>query len=206
MNCYHVPCLSELSFFRKECIIKRSRFLVSLGHAAGANAAKRFIDSIRQEFPDASHNCWAFVAGAPGDTASVGYSDDGEPHGTAGRPMLTILLHSGIGEIAAVITRYFGGIKLGTGGLVRAYQDMVRLGLEELPLRMHRTTQALEVTIHYQHVTPLRRLLSTRHTEISREVFTDTVTYEIQVPTDDIDNIKQAILEVTEGTSSFKKV
>ncbi len=203
MDSYYVPSLPGLSFFRQERVIKRSRFLVSLGHADGAAIAKRFIDSVKREFPDASHNCWAFVAGAPGDTASVGYSDDGEPHGTAGRPMLTILLHSGIGEIVAVITRYFGGIKLGTGGLVRAYQDTTRLGLEKLPLRMYRASQALKITIHYPHVTPLRRLLAARQAEITREIFTDTVAYEIQVPLDDMSTLKQAVIEATDGDVVF---
>ncbi|NLG62975.1 MAG: hypothetical protein GX539_12100, partial [Candidatus Cloacimonetes bacterium] len=101
-------------------MVQRSRFIATLAHAPDVESARAFIEEVRAEFPDATHNCWAFVAGPPGSTSHVGFSDAGEPHGTAGRPMLDVLLHSGIGEVAAVVTRYFGGVKLGKGGLVRA--------------------------------------------------------------------------------------
>src|SRR6185437_606076 len=96
--------------------------------------AQLLVRELDVEFSDATHNCWAYVAGPPGSTSRVGMSDAGEPHGTAGRPMLTVLLHSGVGEIAAVVTRYYGGTKLGTGGLVKAYGGSVQLALESLPL------------------------------------------------------------------------
>jgi uncharacterized YigZ family protein len=90
---------------------------------------------MRSEFADASHNCFAFLAGPPGSTAQMGMSDDGEPSGTAGRPMLAVLQGSGVGDIAVVATRYYGGTKLGTGGLVRAYAGGVKSVLASLPLR-----------------------------------------------------------------------
>ena len=114
-------------------VIRRSRFRTFLAHAPSPDEAKAFIQSIRDRFPDATHHCWAFVSGPPGSTASVGMSDDGEPHGTAGRPMLTTLLHSGIGEVVAVCVRYYGGVKLGTGGLSRAYSGGVSAALQDLP-------------------------------------------------------------------------
>ena len=130
---YPVPDLALGQFHRVEQTIKRSRFICTAAHVTSPEEAKAFIDQIREEFSDARHNCWAFAAGAPGATAQVGMSDDGEPHGTAGRPMLTVLLHCGVGEIAVVVTRYFGGILLGTGGLIRAYQGTVKFALETLP-------------------------------------------------------------------------
>src|SRR5690625_3641612 len=137
---YPIPARTH----RVEQEIQRSRFITTVAHAPTIEEARAFIDSIREEFPDATHNCWAFAAGPPGDTAAIGMSDDGEPHGTAGRPMLTALLHGGVGEIAAVVTRYFGGTKLGTGGLVRAYTSSVQQALESLPTRerVDRTTLA----------------------------------------------------------------
>ena len=90
---------------REEEVIQRSRFITSLAHAPTAEVAQAFIARIREEFPDATHHCWAFVAGPPGNTTSIGMSDDGEPHGTAGRPMLMVLQHAGIGDISAVVTR-----------------------------------------------------------------------------------------------------
>ena len=107
------------------------------------------------EFPDATHNCWAYVAGPPASTGRVGMSDAGEPHGTAGRPMLTVLLHSGVGEIAAVVTRYYGGIKLGTGGLVKAYGGAVLAALEALP-RVERIDYVDAALSIGGHALPLR--------------------------------------------------
>ncbi|HEX4932653.1 MAG TPA: YigZ family protein, partial [Gemmatimonadaceae bacterium] len=94
---------------RAELVIERSRFICTMGRAETSEAAHAFVKEVQGEFADATHNCWAFVAGAPGSTARIGMSDDGEPHGTAGRPMLTVLMHSGVGEVVAVVTRYFGG-------------------------------------------------------------------------------------------------
>ena len=102
---------------RVEETIQRSRFITTVSHAPGPTDAHEFVKQRRDEFPDATHNCWAFAAGPPGSTSHVGLSDDGEPHNTAGKPMLNTLLHSGVGEIVAVCTRYYGGVKLGTGGL-----------------------------------------------------------------------------------------
>ena len=97
-------------------VIRRSRFVTRAGHAASREDAARFIEEVRQALPGATHYCWAFNAGAPGSTTHIGMSDAGEPHGTAGRPMLTTLLHSGVGEVVAVCARFYGGVKLGTGG------------------------------------------------------------------------------------------
>ena len=119
---------------RVEEVILRSRFITTAAPAGTSEAARAFIASIRAEFPDATHHCYAFVAGPPGSTAQIGMSDDGEPGGTAGRPMLAVLLGSGIGDIAVVVTRYYGGTKLGTGGLVRAYSGGVKAVLDALPV------------------------------------------------------------------------
>ena len=114
-------------------VVRRSRFSATLGPAPDPDGAQAFIRSVRQSFPDATHHAWAYVVGPPASTAQVGMSDDGEPHGIAGRPILNVLLHSGIGDVVAVITRYFGGVKLGMGGLSRAYAGVVARGIEALP-------------------------------------------------------------------------
>ncbi|NOQ41074.1 MAG: YigZ family protein, partial [Desulfuromusa sp.] len=105
---------------RCETEVKHSRFIASIEATDSTEAALNFISRIKQEFPDASHNCWAYLIGPPGSTDRIGLSDDGEPHGVAGKPMLTTIQHSGIGDIAVVVTRYFGGTKLGKGGMVKA--------------------------------------------------------------------------------------
>lgn len=140
---YLVPDLPSGGFFREEETVKRSRFIVTVGRAASPEAAHAFIEKIREEHSQATHNCWAFNAGEPGSTAQVGASDDGEPKGTAGRPMLTAVLHSGIGEVVVVVTRYFGGILLGTGGLVRAYQGSAQLGLERCRPGLEKSSYAV---------------------------------------------------------------
>ena len=133
--------------------IRRSRFVATLARAESAAAAQAFVRSVQAEFADATHNCWAYVVGAPGSTGRVGMSDAGEPHGTAGRPMLTVLLHSGVGDVAAVVTRYYGGTKLGTGGLVKAYSGCVQQALATLPTAERVTWVPLAVTVDYAAVT-----------------------------------------------------
>ena len=112
--------------------IKKSTFIVHIGHTPDLNSAKAFIKNIEDKYSDARHNCWAHVAGNPGGSHVYGFSDDGEPNGTAGKPMLNVLVGSGLGEVTAVVTRYFGGIKLGTGGLVRAYGGSLNNALAKL--------------------------------------------------------------------------
>ncbi|ART81177.1 YigZ family protein [Oceanisphaera avium] len=133
--------------------IKKSRFIAYLGHTATPEEGKAFVETIRASEPSARHHCWAFVAGPPSDSRVLGFSDDGEPSGTAGKPMLAQLQGSNIGEITAVVVRYFGGIKLGTGGLVRAYGGTLSLALSEL------------VTVEKRIMTEF--IIQTQYTELS---------------------------------------
>src|SRR5690606_4351461 len=137
---------------RVEDVVQRSRFVTTVAHAPDAAAARAFVERIGAELPDATHHCWAFVAGPPGSTAHIGMSDAGEPHGTAGRPMLTALLHGGVGEVVAVCSRWFGGTKLGTGGLARAYAAGVVHALAALPTERRTLRVPVEVVVAYPHV------------------------------------------------------
>ncbi len=112
--------------------IKKSRFITLVAHTDGVEAAKAFVSAVRAEHPEARHHCVAWVAGPPDDSQQLGFSDDGEPAGTAGKPMLAQLMGSGVGEISAVVVRYYGGILLGTGGLVKAYGGGVQRALNQL--------------------------------------------------------------------------
>ncbi|WP_296304272.1 YigZ family protein [uncultured Desulfovibrio sp.] len=159
MSRYPVPSACPDRPHEAELIIRRSRFLAHCARTAGHAEARAFVERIRAAHADATHNCWAYVAGPPGQTAEIGFSDDGEPHGTAGRPMLQLLLHSGLGEICVVVTRWFGGVKLGTGGLVRAYQDSVRAVLAELPQEERVPRCRLRVRVGFAHLDRLHRLL-----------------------------------------------
>jgi len=196
---YPIPA----AFHRVEQTIKRSRFMTSLTHAPDMESARAFVAAVKAEFPDATHNCWAFNAGPPGDTAYVGLSDDGEPSGTAGKPMLNTLLHSGVGEIAVVVTRWFGGTKLGTGGLVRAYTGLVNLGLESLPLRDMVVTKRLGVALPYPSVTLFKRLLPDFEAEVVEEAFSDVAEFTLDLPEERVDAFTRAVIELTGGRAEI---
>ncbi|HIF56784.1 MAG: YigZ family protein [bacterium] len=185
--------------YRVEELIQRSRFITTAAHAPDANAANAFVDSVRELFPDATHHCWAFVAGPPGSTAHIGMSDDGEPHGTAGRPMLTILLHSGVGEIVTVCTRYFGGVKLGTGGLSRAYAGGVKLLLQTLPTELKIKRVHVSVRVAYPHVESLQRLLDDLEVIVEHEDYGEEVRYQIAVPVMTLGTLREQLAQLTSG-------
>lgn len=198
---YNIPAKPH----RTEETIKRSRFVTTVAHAATEDEAKHFIAGIKNEFPDATHNCWAYVAGPPGDTARVGMSDDGEPHGTAGKPMLTILLHADLGEIVAVVTRYFGGTKLGTGGLVRAYSGCVKNALAQLPVKEKRDLVSLTLVFDYTHIAVVKQMLESFEAEIAAENYAADVTFEIQLSKSHEDDFRHAVADLTGGALRITK-
>lgn len=199
---YPIPATTH----RTEQTIDRSRFVATLAHASTVDAARKFIDEVRAEFPDATHNCWAFLAGPPGSTSHVGFSDAGEPHGTAGRPMLDVLLYSGIGEVAAVVTRWFGGVKLGKGGLVRAYGGAVQHNLETLPTKLLVERVTLDLHVGYAEVEPLRRLLAEAGAEVFDEEYGADVRYRAAVPVAAMPALRQALADATGGRARVDEV
>jgi uncharacterized YigZ family protein len=192
---YRVPAAAH----RVEDVIERSRFIASLERAASTDAARAFIDNVRAEFPDASHNCWAYIAGPPGSASAIGFSDAGEPHGTAGRPMLDVLQHSGIGEVVAVVTRYFGGTKLGKGGLVRAYGGAVQNALQSLPTIELVERSTFVITVTYGDVELLRRLLARAGAEISNEEYGADVQYYAALPVSIVEEFRRELADATAG-------
>ena len=138
--------------------IKKSRFITFIAHTPTVEAAKAWVNEIKQLHPGARHHCWAFVAGAPQDSQVYGFSDDGEPSGTAGKPLLNLLLGCGLGEIGVVVVRYYGGIKLGTGGLVRAYSHGASELLSSVPTRLIVACQQFSLCCSYEEL-PLSQWL-----------------------------------------------
>ena len=185
--------------YRAEETIKRSRFIATVAHASIEADAKSFISAIKNEFSDATHNCWAYVAGPPGDTVRVGMSDDGEPHGTAGKPILSVLLHSEIGEIVAVVTRYFGGTKLGTGGLVRAYSGSVKNALAGLSVKEKREVTSLTVILDYSQINGVKQIIGSFNSEIIEERYGADVSFLIELPKNNKDSFIRAITDLTGG-------
>jgi uncharacterized YigZ family protein len=199
---YPVPAAAH----RAERVIERSRFIATVARAATVDEATAFVRAVSAEFPDATHNCWAYIAGAPGSTSRVGMSDDGEPHGTAGRPMLTVLLHSGVGEVAAVVTRYYGGTKLGTGGLARAYGGTLQDALATLPRAERMTRVALEVTVDYGAISTVQLLLPAHEGTIERTDYDAGVRYRVTVPDARVAEFEHALREATSGRAVVQPV
>lgn len=183
--------------------IKRSRFITTLARADSRERALALVECVRREFPDARHNCYAYAVGRPGDTAQIGQSDDGEPHGTAGRPMLAQLLYGGVGEVAAVTTRYFGGIKLGTGGLTRAYQNGVKEALALLPVTEKKVFVRASVRIGYAYVDRFYRLLPRFQARVAEEAFDEAARFTLEMPEECLELCRLALSEATDGSGQL---
>jgi len=184
--------------------IERSVFVTALAPAPSAEAAKALVERMRAEFPDATHHCSAYLVGPPGSTACIGMSDDGEPHGTAGRPMLNALLHSGIGDIAAVVTRYFGGTLLGKGGLVRAYTGGVVAALATLPTQERVRRARVDIEVEYPRVDALRRMLPAHEAALRDERWEATVGLRVELPAEGVEALRRAVLDLTAGDCLFE--
>ena len=201
MTRYAVPDVAPQQPHCTEIVIRRSRFFAQCAHTPNPATARAFVDQIRRQHADATHNCWAYAAGAPGDTAQIGSSDDGEPHGTAGRPMLQIVLHSGIGELCVVVSRWFGGVKLGTGGLVRAYQDSVRESLASLPVRQRVPECSLQLALGYAHVDALRRMLPTFEARLENEEYLADARLQLRLPLEHVEAFTVALAGISNGAA-----
>jgi uncharacterized YigZ family protein len=198
---YPVPAAAH----RVAQVIDRSRFLATVAPAPTVADAQAVLRAVREEFPDATHHCWAYVVGPPGSTGQVGMSDDGEPHGTAGRPMLTVLLHGGVGDVVAVVTRYYGGTKLGTGGLVKAYGGAVQEALATLPRRDRVDAVALTVRVGYAAIGAVQPLWALHEAVVREEAFAAEATYLLAVPRDRVDALVRAVTDATRGAAQVAR-
>jgi uncharacterized YigZ family protein len=196
--------LVPLRRHRTEEVIRGSRFITTLERARDEDEARSVIASLNAEFSDATHNCWAFVAGPAGDTARIGLSDDGEPHGTAGRPILETLLHSGVGEVVAVVTRYYGGTKLGRGGLGRAYSGGVSTALDTLPVERLVPRTRFRIEVDYPAFDVLARFLESVDARREEEDYGATVTLLVAVPDRSVPRLQALVAELTSGTGSIR--
>ncbi|MBK1880219.1 YigZ family protein [Pelagicoccus mobilis] len=157
-----------------EIVIQKSRFIAQAFLLESRDDVNGILEGIGTDHPNARHNCYAFIAGAPNDTQAYGFSDDGEPNGTAGKPMLKVLMHSGIGCILVVVTRYFGGIKLGTGGLVRAYTDATNEVLAGLKTSLLEEKTEAKLNVSYSMEPLIRNHLDKLSIDFSVD-YSDTV-------------------------------
>ena len=181
---------------RFELEIKRSRFITSIAPVQNKQSALLTIDSVRREFPDANHHCWAMVAATPTDVYHHDQSDDGEPKGTAGKPMLNVLLHSGLGNVTVVVTRYFGGIKLGAGGLVRAYTQCVSSALGELKTTVQFIREDRQLELPYSQLDSFEHWLQSTDISITDKAFTDNVILHLAIPKSEILKLEMKATEL----------
>ncbi len=186
--------------------IKRSKFIAIIGRCITTQDAHAFVETIRQREPSATHHCWAFVAGPPGSDMAIGYSDDGEPSGTAGRPMLSVLQYADVGEVVAVVTRYYGGQKLGTGGLVRAYSQAVSLALDTLPTLLWMKRQRVCMTLAYEDYETVKRM--TNHPDILdvHTTFDASVHVTLDIPVDLWPQIQSQVRNATAGRAQWEQL
>lgn len=178
--------------------IKKSKFITTIGRAVDIDAARKFVKVISSKYQDASHNCYAFIAGGPG-SPDIGMGDDGEVSGTAGKPMLNVLQHKDIGEIVAVVTRYYGGVNLGPGGLVRAYTSSLQLALDELILQEFVEIKKAVVEVDFQYENAVRQSLAKAGIEPGDAGYSEAVKFHLEIPVDLYDKLIEDIGNQTRG-------
>jgi len=179
-----------------------SRFITNMGPAFSVEEAQAFIARIKSKYPDATHHVPVYLIGH--DSATVAHcSDAGEPSGTAGQPALSVLRGSGLGDIVGVVTRYFGGTKLGTGGLVRAYGDSIRLALEKLPRARKIATTSLMFVIPYSIFDQSQRIINNHLGVITDQDFGADVTLTARLADTRLDSFTSRMVELTRGKIEF---
>lgn len=186
-----------------EIVIQRSRFICTLKRIDGFDDALSFVKSVKKKYSDATHNCYAFISNAAGTEQR--FSDDGEPQGTAGQPMLEVLKKKGIFMTATVVTRYFGGVKLGAGGLVSAYTRAVAETVENTKIVKNVVGVSLEITCGYEMYNALLQALKDKVFATLSTDFADNVKMTIAVPKEDADNIEKDITCALLGQVSVLK-
>lgn len=194
-NRYPIPAAET----RTEIEVKNSRFIATAAPVFRVDEAKEFIKRIKQEFSDASHNVPAFIVGY-GPSVTAHCSDDGEPSGTAGRPALAVLQGSGLGDVAVVVTRYFGGTKLGTGGLVRAYGDVVKAVLAVLPRAEKVPTYTVMLALPYHLFERVKLLVEAWNGRVLDETFAADITLTIQFVAEKLPGFQEALTDLSHGS------
>ncbi|WP_034918715.1 IMPACT family protein [Erwinia sp. 9145] len=195
MDAYDIP--AEAFSFSEE--IKKSRFITLIAHTDGVEAARAFVQRVKSEHPAARHHCWAWVAGAPSDSQKLGFSDDGEPSGTAGKPMLAQLMGNHIGETAVVVVRYYGGIQLGTGGLVKAYGGGVQQALRLLPRRQKVPMLNFSLVCDYAQFADIERMIVRFSGQLLQREYSQVVALTLALPHAQVDGFTQNLNDFSKG-------
>ena len=188
----------------EETIVSRSRFICFIRPCTSTDEARMFVKELQKLHPQASHHCYAYLSGRADDSQGYGFSDDGEPSGTAGRPMLVTLQGAAIGELCAVVVRYFGGTKLGTGGLQRAYGGSVRQALTLLQTKLKIPMVHKTLACQYTQVNDVLHLIEKVGGNVMAQDFTDKVYLSLSLPKEQIDNVQQLLQTLSSGKLKLK--
>lgn len=196
---YHTP--SETVSTVTE--VKKSRFIATITPVTAKEEALSFFQKIRDHYSGANHNCFAYIIGNPKSAIDIGCGDDGEPSGTAGKPMLGVLQHNNIGDVAVMVTRFFGGTKLGTGGLVRAYSAAVKMAVEKVSLNEFIQSSCMQISIPFEFESNVRHLLATLNLTVIDSEYSENVLIKIDVPERILDSVQKKVNDITRGVARF---
>lgn len=191
---------------KDEIKVKGSRFIARAERVDCAGEAASKLEEIRKIEHAATHNCYAYVTGMPGEAAAFKYSDDGEPSGTAGRPIYDVICGSGVTNILLVVTRYFGGTKLGTGGLVKAYGEAAKLALERSGVKENFVVDRLKVEIDFPVYDSLMKTVARLGAKQIKADFSDIVSVEIEIRRSKTEELISEITQLSKGKAKVEKV
>ncbi len=191
---YSVP-LTEI---RRELMVVNSRFISTLAPAFSIDEARAFMARIKHEFADASHNVPVYIIGG-GNTVTEYFSDDGEPSGTSGKPALAVMRGSGLGDAVLVITRYFGGTLLGTGGLVKAYTESAQLAVNAVGRGQRVPVHIAMIALPYNLLERLRLIVTRQRGEVLGEDFAADITMTVRLPVDSFESFQNDLRELSAG-------
>ena len=201
---YKVIYGDKQDVYTDEIVEKKSRFIANVKKVETEQEATAFINEMKKKYYDARHNCSAFVIGK--NKELLRSSDDGEPSGTAGKPMLEVLLGSDIVNVVVVVTRYFGGTLLGTGGLVRAYTDAAKAGLEQVQVAMMCLGKKVKIHTDYNTIGKVLYELGQRGLGQEDSEYTDVIVLTVIVPIEDMDGFEKKIIEISAGKTMVEVV
>lgn len=192
---------SVYEYGEAEYTIEKSRFIAHVSPAETPEEARLFISGMKEKYKDATHNVPAFICGAGSEHQWA--SDDGEPQGTSGMPVLKLISAEGLTNVAVVITRYFGGIKLGTGGLARAYTHAAKLGIESAGVCDVKESSLLRYSFDYTYLSKISNYMAERGWDLSEIEYTDTVSALLSCPKEDAERLRSAISDMTSGRAAL---
>lgn len=167
---------------RAEIEIKKSRFIAYADFVETRPQAMAMLEELKTAYPEARHHCWAYLLGDPHCASNAGMGDDGEPSGTAGKPILNVLQHKGVGDVMLVVVRYFGGVKLGAGGLTRAYSQAAQAVMESLPIQTFEAQITLQLECGFGDEQVIRHQLELLNGSILQTEYSEQVQFEVQLP------------------------